>query len=56
MDKIFGQAGNNTLNRGAGNDLLFGDVNDDIIPGGDDDDIIKGGNGSVNYLEMLGMI
>lgn len=44
-DRVFGDAGNDTINPGAGRDQISGDVGNDLVNSGLDDDLVLGGIG-----------
>ena len=48
-DRLYGGAGDDTINGKAGADYLEGNAGDDKLDGGKDSDILKGGQGSDTY-------
>src|SRR5690606_23177235 len=45
-DKLYGGAGNDTLDGGTGNDKLYGDSGNDTLNGGSGNDYLDGGAGN----------
>ena len=49
-DKIFGNAGNDTIRAGGGNDTVFGGIGNDSVEGQDGNDVLYGGDGKDSLL------
>jgi Ca2+-binding RTX toxin-like protein len=49
-DRLYGEAGDDTLNGGNGNDRLFGGIGADQLIGGNGDDLLTGGVGADRFV------